>query len=68
MIDAITGATKAFDSNGQLVWGMQQHGGVQMRRCIFHLLHLNFESETHCAACVVTQLQVAAQVPTQTFF
>ena len=45
MIDAITGATNACDSNGQLVWGMQQHGGVRMRRCIFHLLHLNFESE-----------------------
>ena len=45
MIDAITGATKACDSNGQLVWGMQQNGGVRMRRCIFHLLHLNFESE-----------------------
>ncbi len=31
--------------NGQLVWEMQHHGGVRMRHCIFHLLHLNFESE-----------------------
>ncbi len=45
MIDAITGATSAVNSNGQLVWGMEERGGVRMRRCVFHLLNLNFESE-----------------------
>lgn len=44
MIDAITGAVAAVDSNGQLIWGLEQRG-VKMRRCIFHLLHLNFESQ-----------------------
>jgi hypothetical protein len=44
MIDAITGAVASVDSNGQLIWGLEQRG-VKMRRCIFHLLHLNFESQ-----------------------
>ena len=44
MIDAIVGAVASVDSNGQLIWGLQERG-VKMRRCIFHLLHLNFESQ-----------------------
>jgi hypothetical protein len=50
MIDAITGAVASVDSNGQLIWGLAQRG-VKMRRCIFHLLHLNFESQYKMFNC-----------------
>ncbi len=44
MIDAISSALDTLDRNGQSLWGTQNNP-VLLRRCIFHLLHLNFETE-----------------------
>jgi hypothetical protein len=43
MIDAISSAF-SLGRNGQFLWGTQDKP-VLLRRCIFHLLHLNFEKE-----------------------
>lgn len=43
MIDAISSAF-TLGRNGQFLWGTQDKP-VLLRRCIFHLLHLNFEKE-----------------------
>ena len=44
MIDAISSALDTLDRNGKSLWGTQNNP-VLLRRCIFHLLHLNFETE-----------------------
>jgi hypothetical protein len=44
MIDAISSAFDTLDRNGNSLWGTQNNP-VLLRRCIFHLLHLNFETE-----------------------
>jgi len=44
MIDALASAFDTLNHNGNSLWGTEDRP-VLLRRCIFHLLHLNFETD-----------------------